>query len=82
MNREIGPRGARFFCAGGKPPGHGLVAYEQWSSGQGFMAFVGGPSGPMPLFQIAATGSKSIGPEGPPTKAGFPSASQRLRMKT
>ncbi|WP_428995373.1 DUF6053 domain-containing protein [Lysobacter enzymogenes] len=23
----------------------------------------------MPLFQIAATGSKSIGPEGPPTKA-------------
>ncbi|WP_430538920.1 DUF6053 domain-containing protein [Lysobacter enzymogenes] len=55
MSQEIGPRGARFFCAGGKPPGHGLVAYEQWSSGQGFMAFVGGPSGPMPLFQIAAT---------------------------
>jgi len=31
-------------------------------------AVVGGPSGPMLLFQIAASGAKSVGPEGPPTK--------------
>ncbi|WP_428995509.1 DUF6053 domain-containing protein [Lysobacter enzymogenes] len=30
---------------------------------------VGGPSGPMFLFQIAAIRPKSIGPEGPPTRA-------------
>ncbi|WP_394537489.1 DUF6053 domain-containing protein [Lysobacter enzymogenes] len=79
---KSGPAGPDFFCAGGKPPGHDLVACEQWSSGRGFVAFVGGPSGPMPLFQIAATGSKSIGPESAPTEAGFPTASQGLRMKT
>ncbi|WP_430538950.1 DUF6053 domain-containing protein [Lysobacter enzymogenes] len=28
---------------------------------------MGGPSGPMLLFQVAATWPKSIGPEGPPT---------------
>ncbi|WP_394541522.1 DUF6053 domain-containing protein [Lysobacter enzymogenes] len=28
---------------------------------------MGGPSGPMLLFQVAAIGSKSVGPEGPPT---------------
>ncbi|WP_425606272.1 DUF6053 domain-containing protein [Lysobacter yananisis] len=33
-------------------------------------ASVGGPSGPMPFAQIAATRDKSIGPEGPPTRAG------------
>ncbi|WP_394539961.1 DUF6053 domain-containing protein [Lysobacter enzymogenes] len=32
-------------------------------------AVVGGPSGPMLLFQIAAIRAKSIGPEGPPTTA-------------
>ncbi|WP_428992857.1 DUF6053 domain-containing protein [Lysobacter enzymogenes] len=31
---------------------------------------MGGPSGPTLLFQIAATCANSIGPEGPPTKAG------------
>ncbi|WP_428995135.1 DUF6053 domain-containing protein [Lysobacter enzymogenes] len=30
--------------------------------------FVGGPSGPRLFFQVAAIGSKSIGPEGPPTR--------------
>ncbi|WP_428992862.1 DUF6053 domain-containing protein [Lysobacter enzymogenes] len=30
---------------------------------------MGGPSGPMLLCQFAAIGHKSIGPEGPPTKA-------------
>ncbi|WP_428992754.1 DUF6053 domain-containing protein [Lysobacter enzymogenes] len=30
---------------------------------------MGGPSGPMLLFQVAAIGSESIGPEGPPTTA-------------
>ncbi|WP_428992757.1 DUF6053 domain-containing protein [Lysobacter enzymogenes] len=30
---------------------------------------MGGPSGPMPFAQIAATWDKNIGPEGPPTKA-------------
>ncbi|WP_354517913.1 DUF6053 domain-containing protein [Lysobacter enzymogenes] len=29
---------------------------------------VGGPSGPRLLCQIAATGNKSVGPEGPPTR--------------
>ncbi|WP_425479352.1 DUF6053 domain-containing protein [Lysobacter enzymogenes] len=29
--------------------------------------FVGGPSGPMLLSQIAADGPESVGPEGPPT---------------
>ncbi|WP_428995157.1 DUF6053 domain-containing protein [Lysobacter enzymogenes] len=29
--------------------------------------FVGGPSGPMLLSQIAANGPESVGPEGPPT---------------
>ncbi|MFD0326127.1 DUF6053 domain-containing protein [Lysobacter gummosus] len=29
---------------------------------------MGGPSGPMLLFQVAVIGTKSIGPEGPPTK--------------
>ncbi|WP_428992783.1 DUF6053 domain-containing protein [Lysobacter enzymogenes] len=43
---------------------------------------MGGPSGPMLLSQVASIRSKIIGPEGPPTKTGFPSASQRLRMKT
>ncbi|WP_425606256.1 DUF6053 domain-containing protein [Lysobacter yananisis] len=28
---------------------------------------MGGPSGPMHLSRIAATGAKGIGPEGPPT---------------
>ncbi|WP_430539001.1 DUF6053 domain-containing protein [Lysobacter enzymogenes] len=28
---------------------------------------MGGPSGPTLLFQVAAIGSKSVGPEGPPT---------------
>ncbi|WP_425479374.1 DUF6053 domain-containing protein [Lysobacter enzymogenes] len=28
---------------------------------------MGGPSGPMPSGQIAATGPEGIGPEGPPT---------------
>ncbi|WP_428995175.1 DUF6053 domain-containing protein [Lysobacter enzymogenes] len=31
--------------------------------------FVGGPSGPMLFSQIAAICNKSIGPEGPPTRA-------------
>ncbi|ALN60692.1 hypothetical protein GLE_5351 [Lysobacter enzymogenes] len=29
---------------------------------------MGGPSGPTLLFQVAAIGSKSVGPEGPPTQ--------------
>ncbi|WP_354521088.1 DUF6053 domain-containing protein [Lysobacter enzymogenes] len=29
----------------------------------------GGPSGPMLFFQIKANWNKSIGPEGPPTRA-------------
>ncbi|WP_455565393.1 DUF6053 domain-containing protein [Lysobacter gummosus] len=37
-------------------------------SGPMLRAFVGGPSGPMLLFQVAVIGTKSIGPEGPPTK--------------
>ncbi|WP_425480930.1 DUF6053 domain-containing protein [Lysobacter enzymogenes] len=43
---------------------------------------MGGASGPMLSAQIAAIGNESIGPEGPPTKACFLTASQRLRMKT
>ncbi|WP_425606308.1 DUF6053 domain-containing protein [Lysobacter yananisis] len=31
---------------------------------------MGGPSGPTLLFQAAAIGHKSIGPEGPPTRSG------------
>ncbi|MGO4781588.1 DUF6053 domain-containing protein, partial [Lysobacter sp. 2RAB21] len=34
----------------------------------GAAGFVEGPSGPMLLFQVAVIGTKSIGPEGPPTK--------------
>ncbi|WP_425481010.1 DUF6053 domain-containing protein [Lysobacter enzymogenes] len=34
--------------------------------------FVGGPSGPRLLFQIAATWAKGVGPEGPPTTARGP----------
>ncbi|WP_394537907.1 DUF6053 domain-containing protein [Lysobacter enzymogenes] len=30
---------------------------------------MGGPSGSMLLFQIAAIGAESLGPEGPPTQA-------------
>ncbi|WP_428992716.1 DUF6053 domain-containing protein [Lysobacter enzymogenes] len=30
---------------------------------------MGGPSGPMLFFQIAASRAKDIGPEGPPTTA-------------
>ncbi|WP_425479429.1 DUF6053 domain-containing protein [Lysobacter enzymogenes] len=30
---------------------------------------MGGPSGPMPFGQVAASRDKGIGPEGPPTKA-------------
>ncbi|MGO4263391.1 DUF6053 domain-containing protein [Lysobacter sp. TAB13] len=37
-------------------------------SGRGTKSLVGGPSGPMLFGPIAATGNKSIGPEGPPTK--------------
>ncbi|WP_428995220.1 DUF6053 domain-containing protein [Lysobacter enzymogenes] len=35
----------------------------------GRSGFVGGPSSPKLLFQMAATREKSIGPEGPPTTA-------------
>ncbi|WP_428995152.1 DUF6053 domain-containing protein [Lysobacter enzymogenes] len=31
---------------------------------------MGGPSGPMLLSQVAAIRNKSLGPEGPPTRAG------------
>ncbi|WP_428992766.1 DUF6053 domain-containing protein [Lysobacter enzymogenes] len=33
------------------------------------IALVGGPSGPMLFAQVALIGAKSIGPEGPPTRA-------------
>ncbi|WP_354521517.1 DUF6053 domain-containing protein [Lysobacter enzymogenes] len=31
---------------------------------------MGGPSGPMLFAQVAAIRNKSVGPEGPPTRAG------------
>ncbi|WP_425608189.1 DUF6053 domain-containing protein [Lysobacter yananisis] len=40
---------------------------------------MGGPSGPKLLFQIAAIGSKGIGPEGPPTRAGSVGPDQSIR---
>ncbi|WP_428995534.1 DUF6053 domain-containing protein [Lysobacter enzymogenes] len=38
---------------------------------RGGQALVGGPSGPMLLFQGEATWTKSIGLEGPPTRTSF-----------
>ncbi|WP_425608175.1 DUF6053 domain-containing protein [Lysobacter yananisis] len=44
------------------------VLRRRWpGSGPEARAVVGGPSGPMLWFQIAATWDKGIGPEGPPT---------------
>ncbi|WP_394541500.1 DUF6053 domain-containing protein [Lysobacter enzymogenes] len=39
---------------------------------------MGGPSGPTLFCPIAATGNKSVGPEGPPTGAGAASSAQPL----
>ncbi|WP_354521385.1 DUF6053 domain-containing protein [Lysobacter enzymogenes] len=50
---------------------HHAKARALWS-GAGLILsgdFVGGPSGPMPLAQVAAIRAKGIGPEGPPTRA-------------
>ncbi|WP_394540773.1 DUF6053 domain-containing protein [Lysobacter enzymogenes] len=40
---------------------------------------MGGPSGPTRLFQVAAIRPNSVGPEGPPTRAGAPARSRRAR---
>ncbi|WP_428992881.1 DUF6053 domain-containing protein [Lysobacter enzymogenes] len=60
------PRGAAMSAPG-------RAARRQIGQAGGVQAVVGGPSGLMFLFVIAATWPESIGPEGPPTTAaGFP----------
>ncbi|WP_425481003.1 DUF6053 domain-containing protein [Lysobacter enzymogenes] len=56
-----------------------MVSWGAWCSGEARGAgrgsigraggYVGGPSGPTLLSQVAGTWAQSVGPEGPPTRA-------------